>query len=152
MSGTTFNVIPDTATIRGTVRAYQEDVRRHLQERLGELARGIASAMRATADVDYRVGYPILVNDAEQVELVRATLRGLLGDDSVFDREPQMGAEDFAFVLQRVPGAFMYLGVRDPSWATSRPVHTATFDLNENALPIGAAALSAMALQFLEQG
>jgi amidohydrolase len=148
-AGTTFNVIPDTATIKGTVRAYHEEVRALIQERVGELARGIAGAMRARAEVTYRVGYPILINDPEQTAFVRRTLVDLFGKDAVVEREPSMGAEDFAFVLQRVPGAFIYLGVRDRSWSAPRPVHTATFDLCEDALPRGVAALAATALNFL---
>jgi amidohydrolase len=148
-AGTTFNVIPDVATIKGTVRAYNEDVRSSIQERVGELARGIALAMRATAEVEYRVGYPVLSNDPDRVELARAALGELLGNEAVVDRDPSMGAEDFAFVLQKVPGAFMYLGVRNPSWKAPRPVHTATFDLDEAALPLGVAAMAATALKFL---
>ncbi len=149
-SGTTFNVIPDTATIKGTVRAYNENVRAFIQSRVGDIARGIAGAFRASASVEYRVGYPVLSNDAEKTAFVRDTLGELLGTESVLTREPVMGAEDFAFVLQRVPGAFMYLGVRDPGWEAPRPVHTATFDLNENALPIGVASMAAVAIRFLE--
>jgi len=148
--GTAFNVIPDRATIKGTVRAYNESVRSHLQQRVGELARGIAEAMRASADVDYRVGYPVLRNDPQKVALVRDALSALLGPRAITDRSPTMGAEDFAFVLERVPGAFLYLGVRDRGWAAPRPVHTATFDLDETALPIGIAALTTTALHFLQ--
>ncbi len=150
-AGTTFNVIPDTATIKGTVRAYNEDIRALVQERVGELARGIAAAMRASAEVDYRVGYPVLTNDPEKVELVRSALSEVFGIEAVVDRDPSMGAEDFSFVLQRVPGAFMYVGVRNPAWKVPRPVHTATFDLDEDALPIGVAALAATALKFLSE-
>ncbi|MGH2457703.1 MAG: M20 metallopeptidase family protein, partial [Chloroflexota bacterium] len=149
VAGTTYNVIPSVATIQGTVRAYRGKVRRQIEERLGEIARGIATAMRATAEVDYRSGCPALENDAAKVDLARAALGELLGPDAVLAREPVMGAEDFAFVLQRVPGAFMHLGVRAPGWGTPRPVHTATFDLDEDALPIGVAALAATALKFL---
>ena len=152
VAGTTYNVIPDTATIQGTVRAYRDKVRQHVEDRLGEVARGVAAAMRATAEVDYRSGCPALENDAEKVELVRAALGELLGPAAVLVREPVMGAEDFAFILQRVPGAFMHLGVRDPGWESPRPVHTATFDLNEDALPVGVAALAATALKYLASG
>lgn len=148
--GTAFNVIPDRAIIRGTVRAYREDVRAHLQQRIGELSQGIALGMRASAELEYRIGYPVLRNDPDKVALVRDALTSLLGPDAVGDRSPSMGAEDFSFVLRKVPGAFMYLGVRDRSWKSPRPVHTATFDLNEDALPIGVAALSQTALRFLE--
>ncbi len=151
-AGTTFNVIPDTASIKGTVRAYSEDVRSFIQERIGEIARGVAGALRASADVEYRVGYPVLVNDTTAVEFVRSTIGQVLGSDAIVDREPSMGAEDFAFVLQRVRGAFLYLGVRDRSWESPRPVHTSTFDLNEDALPVGIASLATTAIRFLNEG
>jgi len=148
-AGTAANVIPDTATIKGTVRAYNADVRQHVENRVSELTRGIAAAMRASAEIEYRIGYPVLVNHAEQVALVKAAVGEVLGPDAVLERDPVMGAEDFAFVLQKVPGAFMHLGVRNRSWKTPRPVHTATFDLDEGALPIGVAVLSATALKYL---
>lgn len=150
MSGSAYNVIPDTALIRGTVRANNEDVRSAIQLRLGEIARGIAATMRATAEVDYRVGYPPLINDAAMIELVRKAVAPVVGSKGIVSREPVMGAEDFAFVLQQVPGAMFNLGVRDRSWEKSRPIHTATFDINEDALPIGAAAMASTALRFLE--
>src|SRR5579883_229025 len=139
-AGTTNNVIPDTATLTGTVRAFNPDVRQTIERRIGELARGITRAMRANADVDYRVGYPVLVNHPESVALVKDALGNLLGPSAIIEREPVMGAEDFAFILQKVPGAMIHLGVRDRAWERPRPVHTATFDLNEAALPVGVAA------------
>jgi len=148
-SGTAHNVIPDSATILGTVRAYSSVVRQQIEDRLGEMVRGIGVAMRATADVDYRVGYPVLVNDAEKVDLVRTAMTELLGPGAVFVRDPVMGAEDFAFILQNVPGAFMHLGVRSHSWKAARPIHTATFDLDEAALPVGVAAMTTIALKYL---
>lgn len=150
-AGAAHNVIPDTATLIGTVRAYNPDVRQHVQDRIGEIARGIAVAMRARAEVDYHVGYPVLMNDAEQVDLVRDAVGSLLGPDAVFERDPVMGAEDFAFILRKVPGAFLHLGVRNRAWKAPRPVHTARFDVDESALPIGVAAHCAIALQFLSQ-
>ena len=149
ISGTTNNVIPDRAVLTGTVRAYHADVRRTMERRIGELARGIARAMRANAEVDYQVGYPVLVNDPHAVGVVKAALGKVLGSGAVIDREAVLGAEDFAFILQKVPGAMIHLGVRDRAWERPRPVHTATFDLNEEALPVGVAALAATALEFL---
>jgi amidohydrolase len=151
-AGTTDNVIPAVATLRGTVRTFSSEVRQQVEARLREIAQGIAAAMRATAEVSYRTGYPVLHNDPAQVELVRAVVGELLGPEAVVERGPVMGAEDFAFVLQRVPGAYLHLGVRNAAWTVPRPVHTAIFDLDEAALPIGAAVLTATALAFLAKG
>jgi amidohydrolase len=150
VSGQAHNVIPDSATIRGTVRAFKEDVRALLQRRIGEMAVGIASAMRASAEVEYRVGYPTQVNDIAMVEVIRAAAGDVIGADAVLARAPAMGGEDFAFVLQRVPGAMFFLGVRDPAWETPRALHTATFDLAEDALPVGVAIMATTALRFLD--
>jgi amidohydrolase len=151
-SGTTFNVIPDTATIRGTVRTFSAELRSRIQERVGEIAKGVATALRATADVEYSSGYPVLTNDAAAVAFVQSTLSGVLGPDALVDREPTMGAEDFSYILERVPGAFFYLGVREEGWTTPRPVHTSTFDLGEEALPVGVVSLAATAMRFLNEG
>lgn len=148
-AGTAANIIPDTATIDGTVRTYNADVQAHMQVRIGELSRGLASGMRATAEVDYRVGYPSLVNDPEMVTLVRDAVAETLGPDAAGEREPVMGGEDFSYVLERVPGAMFFLGIRDPSWKTAGSLHTASFALSEDALPIGVAALTATALRYL---
>jgi amidohydrolase len=148
-AGTTFNVIPDTAVLRGTVRTYSPVVQDFLEKRIAEVAGGIASAMRATAEVEYRRGYPPLVNHAAGVELVTAVATEMLGRDAIEERVLAMGAEDFSFVLQGAPGAMFWLGVRDPSWPEPRPVHSSSFDLDERALPLGAALLTASALRFL---
>ena len=80
-------------------------------------------------------------------ELAGGAIRGL--GITVVQGSPIMAAEDFSFVLQRVPGAMLGLGVRKPGWAQAKPVHTAQFDLDEDALSLGAAAYAAMALEFL---
>jgi len=67
----------------------------------------------------------------------------------VLTSKPVMGAEDFAFVLQKVPGAMLWLGVKHPSWTEPKPLHTATFDIDESALPIGSAAMAGVALDYL---
>jgi len=149
VSGTTFNVIPDTATLKGTVRTYNLELRGHLERRIGELVAGVAAGMRATAEVQYFPGYPPLMNHESGIDLVREAVTELLGADAVVPKEQVMGAEDFSYVLQRVPGAMFHLGVRDRSWPEPRPIHSSSFDMNEAALPVGVAAMAATALRFL---
>ena len=150
-SGTTFNVISDAALLRGTARTYSEEVRAHIEKRIGEIAGGIARAMRADAETEYVRGYPSIVNTEDGVETVSEVVRDLLGEKSLVESEMMMGGEDFSYLLERVPGAFLRLGVRNRAWKTPRNGHSAGFDLDEEALPIGTAVLAATALRYLQQ-
>lgn len=152
VSGTVGNVIPDTATLLGTVRTFRPATRDHLERRVAEMAHGVASTFRCTATVDFRRGTPPVVNDAGAVELARRAVTRVAGEDAwaaPANEGPTMGAEDWAFILERVPGCMFVLGVRDPSWEEQRPVHSPRFALDENALPYGVAAMAGVAIEFL---
>ena len=144
------NVISDTATINGTIRSYTPASREMMTRRLKEIAIGVTSAMRATADVTLVQGYPAVVNDAGATELVRTVAGEVAGPAAPLEMEPMAVAEDFSRVIELVPGALFCLGVRHPSWTEPRGMHTATFDLDESALPLGAAMLAGTALRFLD--
>jgi amidohydrolase len=148
-AGTAANIIPDRAVIKGTIRAYDGDLMRELGRRLEETAAGVATAMRAQAEVQFHMQYPPTVNDAAMAELLSGAGRTVLGPEAVGVVEPVMAAEDFSFVLERVPGAMLSLGVRAPEWEAPRPVHTATFDVDESALPVGVACMASAAMEFL---
>ncbi len=148
-SGTAANVIPDRAELQGTIRAYRDGLMREMERRLEEIASGVARALRAEARVDVHMRYPPTVNDPAMAELLAGAARAELGPGAVLEAEPEMAAEDFSFVLQRVPGAMLRLGVRSPGWPEPRPVHTARFELDEAALPIGIAVMARVALEFL---
>jgi amidohydrolase len=149
-SGTAANIIPDTALIQGTIRAHDKRVMEHLRARVVELAEGVARAMRAQADVRYGMAYPPLACDDAMTELAAGAARQLLGGEAVEEVPITMGAEDFAFVLEKVPGSVVRLGVRKEGWERALPVHTATFDIDEDALPIGAATLASIAISYLD--
>jgi amidohydrolase len=148
-SGTAANVIPDRAVLQGTIRAYRDELMREMERRVEEVATGVARALRAEARFDVHMRYPPTVNDPAMAELLAGAARAVLGSAAVLEAEPEMAAEDFSFVLQRVPGAMLRLGVRSPEWPEPRPVHTARFDLDESALPIGVAVMARVALEFL---
>ena len=148
-AGTAHNIIPDRATLEGTIRAYDDKLMERLERRLEETAKGIALGMRATARVDFEMRYPPTINDAAMAELAAGALRRVLGAEHVRDADPNFAAEDFSFVLQRVPGAALNLGVRHPSWTEPKPVHTPRFQLDEDAIPVGVASMTAVALEFL---
>ncbi|HKJ91741.1 MAG TPA: M20/M25/M40 family metallo-hydrolase, partial [Longimicrobiales bacterium] len=119
-----------------------------LRQTLGR-AEQMAAALGGTAELDYRPGYPPLVNPPDMVRLARAAARDALGDDAVWEAAPFMGAEDFAFMLERAPGAFMWLG-----GALERPRehHHPEFDVDERSIAQGAAVLAACALRALAGG
>jgi amidohydrolase len=148
-AGTAHNVIPDQAVIEGTIRAYDDALMARLERRVEQVATGVAGAMRATATAEFEMRYPPTVNDAAMAELLQGAARKVLGQEAVLDADPNFAAEDFSFVLQRVPGAVLSLGVRRQEWEEPRPVHTPRFDLDEQALPIGVACMTSVALEFL---
>lgn len=149
-SGSIFNAIPETAVLKGTFRTSAPKVRDHLQQRIPEVAAGIATAMRASAEYEpYGTGYPAMVCDPAMVDLARAAAASVVGPDAVLEGERGMGGEDFSFVLERVPGAFIRLGTRDRSWESPKPAHSRYYRIDESSLPIGTATYAATALHFL---
>lgn len=148
-AGNRSNVIADRAVLMGTIRAFDDDVFAQLERRLREVVTGVGSALRARVQVDFNMRYPPSVCDSAMAERLGASARALLGRDAVQLSQPQMGAEDFAFVLQKVPGAMLWLGVKSPDWSEPKPLHTAVFDIDESALPIGSSTLARVALDYL---
>ncbi len=145
-AGTAFNIIPETARLGGTVRTIDDALRESMPGRIEEIAKGIARGMRGDAELDYRFSYPVTRNDAEAANLALGVAAGLLGEDRAVElQNPSMGAEDFAFFLEELPGAYVWLGVGDVSG-----LHTPKFAFDESILPQGAALLSALALEALQ--
>jgi hippurate hydrolase len=146
-AGFAFNIIPEVARLGGTVRTFDADLRERIPERIEELARGVAGGMRGNAELDYRFSYPVTRNDAEASDLVLGVAEELFGKENTVElTHPSMGAEDFAFFLEKVPGAFIWLGVGDVSG-----LHTAQFSFDEEILPQGSALLAALALESLSE-
>lgn len=146
-AGTAENVIPPTAYIEGTLRSMEPETRTALHR---EVARCLEITRALGGDYDLQIieGYPPMFNDAGVCDLMRAVGGDLLGADKVGPREPSMGAEDFSYMTQLAPGAMFRLGVRPPG-AEPRYVHTPNFDIDEDALPVGAAMLAETALRLL---
>jgi len=142
-AGTAFNIIPETARLGGTVRTLNEDLRKKMPERIEAVARGVAGGMRADARLDYTFSYPVTRNDAEAANRALGVARGLFGEEAVLElANPSMGAEDFAYFLEKVPGAFVWLGVGEDVSG----LHTPQFAFDEGILPRGSALLAALAL------
>jgi amidohydrolase len=145
-AGTAFNIIPEKARIGGTVRTLNADLRQRMPERIEGVARGVARGMRGDAELDYHFSYPVTVNDIEAAERALGVAAKLFGEDSVLQLpNPSMGGEDFAFFLEKVPGAFVWLGVGEDVSG----LHTPRFAFDEEILPRGSALLAALALESL---
>jgi amidohydrolase len=151
-AGTTRNVIPDTASLLGTIRTVSEATRERVLDGARRVAEGIAAAHGAEADVQMIRGYPVTVNDADFAGFVLDTARELLGPADVHAMShPIMASEDFSYVLQRVPGAIANLSTR-PAEGPAFPNHSPRMLVNESALATGIAMHVAVALRFLERG
>ena len=149
-AGTTRNVIPETASLLGTVRTVSETTREQMLAGIRRVAEGVAAAHGAEASVDLVRGYPVTVNDARFAGFVLDTARELLGPDRTQEmRHPVMGSEDFSYVLQRVPGAMANLGTR-PDTGAAFPNHSNRMLVNESALAAGIAMHVAVALRFFD--
>ena len=151
-SGTTSNVIPETAVIEGTIRAVSERTRSKVHDGIKRVCEGIAAAHGAAVDIDIHIGYPVTVNDPGGADFGFGVARELLGQNSVVRMpNPVMGAEDFSYVLQRVPGSMMFLGGtpldRDPFTAPSNHSNRVYFD--EHAMVDGMSVYAAMAMRHL---
>ncbi len=139
-----FNVIPNGVELIGTVRAFREDTRALAERRCGEIARGVAAALGAQAEVEYLRGYPPTVNSPREADFAAAVGERLFGAGNVlreFDRS--MGAEDFSFMLQEKPGAYVLLGQGGPPGGCS--LHNPNYDFNDAVTPLGAGLLAALA-------
>jgi hippurate hydrolase len=149
--GTTGNVIPETVELQGTIRALSERSRTRAQEGLERIARGIAQAHGVEARVALLRGYPVTVNDAGFESFSRGVARELLGPRGVIEFDaPIMGAEDFSYVLQRTPGAMVFLGLRPPGVPDPAPCHSNRMLIDEEGMAYGVALHAAVALRFLE--
>lgn len=151
-AGKAFNVIPDTAELGGTVRTFNPENRDLLERRIGEIAAGIAEALGATVDYTYTRGYPATVNHPEMAELVREEAARVVGDDGVHNPALMMGAEDFSYFLEEVPGAYWFVGSQNPERGLVWGHHHPKFDLDEAALAIGMESMVNVALRYLNDG
>jgi hippurate hydrolase len=151
-AGTTRNVIPDSASLLGTIRTVSEATRERVLEGVRRVAEGVATAHGAEVDVELIRGYPVTVNNEGFAGFVLETARELLGPEAVHAAShPIMASEDFSYVLQRVPGTIANLSTR-PDTDAAFPNHSPRMLVNESALANGIAMHVAVALRFLEQG
>lgn len=140
-AGEAQNVVPETARLGGTVRALDEGVRVGARAAIEQIVTEGAAAFGVRATLDYQVGYPVLVNDPAETAFCAAVAAEVVGPERVSTtRRPEMGAEDFAYMLQARPGAYVFLGS-----GAGVGLHHPAYDFNDEAIPIGASYFARLA-------
>jgi hippurate hydrolase len=149
-AGTTGNVIPESAELLGTLRTVSERTRTKAKEHIRRVIEGVAAAHDVSAELTIVDGYPVTENDRGFTDFAVQALGEVFGEPVIEMPSPVMGAEDFSYVLQRVPGAMAFMGVRPEGIERPAPCHSNRMLLNEDAMTSGIAAHTAIALSFLE--
>jgi amidohydrolase len=144
--GTVYNIIPQEVLLTGTVRTFERKVQERARERIHKIVKNTSKAFDAFADCRYKPGYPPLVNHSDMVDLVLKTAAKVLGKDKIKEISPVMGGEDFAYYLQKIPGAFLFLGAGDGQEYSH---HHPKFDIDEKVLVYGAELMAGLAYNFL---
>ena len=150
-SGNIYNVVPDTAHIKGTVRTYDQDIRDMIEARVRDMANGICSAYGATCTVEYNRGYDAVVNDETIYHFFNKTAKKYIPEIVIAEMQPLMGGEDFSAYAKIAPAFFAVIGAR-PIEGQKYGGHHPKFVLNEDCLPIGTALYAAFALEIIETG
>ncbi len=147
--GSAFNIIPDAVTMAGTLRAFSSEEADDGQARLRRVVEHAAAAVGVSADLDYEIGYPPLINTRENVELVRPALAEAVGADHIVVPTPWMGGDDFARYQLKVPGVFVLVGSRNEVKGNTAPLHSPFFTFDEDALGAAVATLVAVTRTYL---
>ena len=145
-AGHAANVIPDRATLRGTLRSFAAPVRRVLRRRVEQILGATARAHECELELEMLEGFPAVVNAPQAVETVRSAASEVVGADNVREPAPMAASEDFAFFLERCPGAFIFIGSRNEEKGITAPHHSPEFDIDESVLPRGTELLVRLAL------
>ncbi len=136
-AGEVFNIIPDTAEIKGTVRTFDEATRQTIWARIDSICAGVCAAMGATYRIDKVFGYPPVINDPDIAAVVAEAGREAVGEENVVEIGPNMGGEDFSYFMEKAPGMFMNLGVGNPATGAAYPHHHPKFDIDDSVLHAG---------------
>jgi amidohydrolase len=152
IAGTAFNVIADTATLRGTVRTFNKDTHEQIPAMIERVIRGVCDAMGATYRLDYLRQTLPLVNSQEACEMVADCAAEVVGRENVLRDESvrTMGGEDMSYFLERVPGCYFFLGTRNEARGLVHPHHSPRFDIDESALGIGVEIMTRVIRRYLQ--
>ncbi len=146
--GTKDNIIPDDVVLEGTIRTLDRSVREDAKEKVREVAEGVCRTFGARSEIEFiKDAYPITYNDPKTTDRVIGVLKGIPGTRTKVV-EPVLGGEDFSRFMEKAPGAFYFLGTRNPKKGCVHPNHSSRFKVDEDVLKFGAASLAAVAMEF----
>jgi amidohydrolase len=145
------NIIPPEVKLIGTLRSMSKEWREFAHARIHEIVNGICYSARAEADIRIAKGYPVLVNDEDETKFAEDCARDLFGPERVFRAERLMAAEDFAYYLEKVPGTFYRLGIRNEAEGITADIHNDHFTIDESAMKTGAAMQAYLAVRALSK-
>ena len=149
-AGTAGNVIPDTVELTGTIRAFKDEVMALLRDRITAVVNGVAAAMGVSANLRFsEIVIPPTVNDPAMAAVVRETATELVGAQNMDHTERTMGAEDASYFLRAVPGAYVFVGAGNKAAGIAEPHHSPRFQIDEDALPLSVAIVTASAIKML---
>jgi len=147
-AGTTFNVIPDKAILKGTVRSYNNEMHRQVYRRILEMAQNMAQAFRCQATMEAVAIVPAVVNSPEPTARVRSAAARIVGPDRVVEGRT-MGAEDMGYILEEIPGCYFFIGAGNEQKGFNYPHHHPRFDIDERAMILGVAAMAETAASYV---
>jgi amidohydrolase len=151
-AGSATNIIPEKVELQGTLRAMNEEWRAATHARIEQIVKGVCMASGAEYELEIRKGYPALENDPWATELARRAAEEMFGTEKVFTPERMMGAEDFAYYLQKIPGTFWWIGAGDDHHGCNANLHNCCFTIDEKILPLGSATMAWVAYEALVKG
>lgn len=149
-AGSAFNIIPDKSIIKGTVRTFSQEVREIMFRRIEEICEGICASTGAKFKMEPIFGYPSLINHKSVVKIIESCANEIIGEENVEHIKPVMGAEDFSYYLQKVKGAFFFIGAGNAAKGIVYPHHHPHFDIDEDALMVGLKVFINSAMKLLE--
>lgn len=150
-SGEVFNITPDSATLMGTIRSFDQNVRERVWGRLEQICDGVCQAMGASYELEKILGYPPVINDPEVAAVVAEAGRESTDPAMVKEIPPVMGGEDFSYYQGKAPGMFLFLGIGNPEKGAAFPHHHPRFDMDESALITGVEIMVRAALKLKDR-
>lgn len=148
-SGTRFNVIASEAVLEGTTRCFNPEIRKNFPEMLERVVKNTTASYRAEAEIQYTLGTPPLINEESCTIIAQNSVEKLIGKEGLIHLEKVTGGEDFAFFMEKAPGALAFVGVRNEEKEANYPHHHEKFNIDEDGLEIGSALYAQFAMDFL---
>ncbi len=150
-AGYRYNIIAAHSKLTGTVRTFSLEVQEKIIKRIGEILEGLKSTYGIEYEYEYKKGYPVLINNEEISRDIEEVAEKILGKENIEHPKPDMGGEDFAYYLQKIPGAYYFFGASNIKKGINSPNHSPTFDVDEDQLYTGARILKEAAMSILNR-